>query len=47
MTKEYFEALKRLFREWYGSLSVEELVSNHELVELIERIEARLITATA
>ncbi len=47
MTKEYLEKLKRLFREWYGSLSVEELVSNHELVAIIERIESRLVSATS
>ena len=46
MTKNYLEAIKRLFREWYGSLPVEELVSNHELIELIERIEYRLVRAT-
>lgn len=47
MTKNYLENLKRLFREWYGSLSVEELASNHELVELIKRIESRLMCATS
>ncbi|MCP4914909.1 MAG: hypothetical protein GY909_17455 [Oligoflexia bacterium] len=47
MTKKYLENLKRLFREWYGSLSVEELASNHELVKLIQRIESRLISATS
>lgn len=47
MTKNYLENLKRLFREWYGSLSVEELASNHELVNLIQRIESRLISATS
>ena len=47
MTKEYLEKIKRLFREWCGSLSVEELVSNHELVAIIERIESRLVSATS
>jgi|SaaInlStandDraft_5_1057022.scaffolds.fasta_scaffold88580_2 hypothetical protein len=47
MAENYLEILKRLFREWYGSLSIDELVSNHELVELIERIESRLISATS
>ena len=47
MSKNVFEIIKRLFREWYGSLSVEELTSNHELIEVIQRIEARLVQATA
>ena len=45
MTKQNFENLKRLFREWYGSLSVDELVTNHELVKLIEKIESRFLSA--
>ena len=42
MTKQYLEKIKELFREWYGSLSGEELVTNHELIKLIEKIEAHL-----
>ncbi len=35
--------LKSDFREWYGSISIEEIMSNQELVKHIERVEQILI----
>jgi hypothetical protein len=42
MENNTVEKVKLLFREWYGSLSVEELVTNYELIELIKKIESHL-----
>ncbi|MBT4761055.1 MAG: hypothetical protein HOO06_05095 [Bdellovibrionaceae bacterium] len=39
MSTQALQVLKEEFRKWYGMISVEELVSNHELVEFIRRIE--------
>lgn len=33
---------KESFREWYGSLSIEELVTNFELIEIIKKIEMNI-----
>ena len=38
-------AIKRELREWYGTISVEELANNYELaleIEVLERMLARL-----
>lgn len=40
------QRIKELFRDWYGSLSVEELSSNHKLIEMIQKIESRLVMIT-
>lgn len=39
MTTNALQILKEEFRKWYGMISVEELVSNHKLIEFIKRIE--------
>jgi len=39
--------VKRLFHEWCGSLSIDEIISNRELIQSIERIERMLLTAGA
>jgi hypothetical protein len=47
MGTEQLENIKEVFRNWYGSLSIEEIISNHNLVSLIEKIEAQLIALTS
>ena len=34
--------LREMFRDWYGTLSVEELVENQKLIRRIERLEQML-----
>ncbi len=40
MNIETLDVLKNEFRKWYGMISVEELVTNNELIEFIKRIES-------
>ena len=39
MSIQALQVLKDEFRKWYGMISVEELVSNKELIQFITRIE--------
>ena len=45
MNKTMLKELRDEFRNWYGTLSVEELVTNFELIEFIKRIEAHFALA--
>jgi hypothetical protein len=47
MYEEQIKNIKEIFRDWYGSLSIEEIISNQNLVSLIEKIEAQLIALTS
>lgn len=47
MGTEQLENIKEIFRDWYGSLSIEEIISNQNLVSLIEKVEAQLIALTS
>ncbi len=47
MSLNVLRTLREEFRKWYGMISVEELVSNHELVEFITRIERYFALAGA
>ena len=47
MTVNNLETLKILFREWYGAISIDELIANDKLIELIQKIEAHLICVTS
>jgi hypothetical protein len=42
--KTHIEQLKRTFREWYGLLSISEIMSNKELINAIEDIENMLLS---
>lgn len=46
MNQEQLENIKKIFREWYGSLSIEEIISNPTLTSLIEKIEKQIISLT-
>jgi hypothetical protein len=46
MGTDQLESIKEIFRKWYGSLSIEEIISNKKLISLIETIEAELVTLT-
>ena len=37
--KKIVESLKMDFREWYGLLSVDEIINNHKLIRAIESTE--------
>lgn len=39
--------LREMFRDWYGTLSVEELVENRKLIKKIERLERMLSAMVA
>ena len=40
MKKSTIQALKNEFREWYGLLSIEEIISNPDLIQSIKRLES-------
>lgn len=42
MTNSKIAKIKNLIREWYGTLSIEEIMSNEELIELFQKIEKSL-----
>ena len=42
MRIDYLKILRKLFRDWYGNLSIEELTTNQELVTLISKIEMQI-----
>ena len=44
MSRETLGQLKLFFRDWYGALSVEEIMSNQRLVRLIEVIEGQILS---
>ena len=39
MSNETLKNLRDEFRNWYGMISIEELIENSELVEIIKKIE--------
>ncbi len=46
MNSSIIAEIKNLFREWLGNLSIEEIMSNLEMIEISKRIEERLSRAT-
>lgn len=47
MESSILTEVKELFREWLGNLSVEEIMSNLEMIEISKLIDERLSKATA
>jgi hypothetical protein len=45
MSRVSIRVLKEDFYEWLGTLSVEEIMSNKELLRVIERLERMLLAA--
>lgn len=45
MESNIISEVKDLFREWLGNLSVEEIMSNLEMIEISKWIEERLSRA--
>lgn len=39
MNEKALKDLKRVFREWCGLLSIEEIISNHSLTDAIAKVE--------
>jgi len=42
VTQELLEELKEKFHKWLGAVSIEELMSNYEMIEISKMLERRL-----